>query len=447
MAFCRDSFLSPFAPESIWNTPLGSGAQFVHAHLWSTEGTAATVPLLLPPSNASCANETAHPLTRHTCAGAFGGITKAECGALGCCFSNHPCPGGKSCPWCFTQQHIVGPHDFHTDHETILHAHASDPYVAWFDQGWWGPAAKAPTRNNSNCNASAPSSNLQCHCDVAPNAPQIGVVQLPRNWTSSKTGNNGMAVLKSDNLTVFQTQPAYRCVENGALLSKREGCPQDYPANVSIRAGGIATAYGAHGGSGLSVLGGTVRLHEIAPDTPVTSIAHVIKLELWGHAYYYRGPKLGGAALQNATIANGGRTQYVWPATGSDSCSLHYSDTKNVYNGTSPHLAPGALLAIPSATPPLALATMLGRKIERALRDFGGYLVDDTAHDSGAICFEDGAEVAVARMYNFTLDTEGGEWYDDQLKIFKALHAVVNNAPDAVGGGGERRRPPLAPLC
>jgi len=441
-ATCRDRFLFPYSPASIWNTALGSDAVFVPVNLFAGPPPAAHSPRYYP-NTTTCANETAHPLTRHTCPGAFGGITQEQCEHLGCCFSKQRCPGGKPCPWCFTADHIVGPRDFHSDHETILRATAADPFVPWIDQGWWGPASEAPTRNNSNCNSSA---DLQCHCDVAPGAQTLGLVQLPARWTSDRAGNNGMAVLAADNVTVFQTQPAYRCARGGPLLSKREGCPQAYPANGSALGGGPETALGAHGGSGLSVFGGTVRVHELGPDA-AAPIAHAIKLELWGHAYYYRGPGLGGHALQPPTAANGGRTQYVWPATGSDSCSLHYADAKNVYNGSDPWVAPGALLAIPAVVPPLPLGTVLGRKIERALRDYGGYLVDDTAHDSGAICFEAGADVAVERLYNFTLDTQGGPWYDDLLRIFKALHAVANNAPGSVGGGGQRRQPPLAPLC
>jgi hypothetical protein len=49
------------------------------------------------------------------------------------------------------------------------------------------------------------------------------------------------------------------------------------------------TALGAHGGSGLSALGGVIRLHEIGPDAP--PIRHALKLELFAHQYYYGGGK------------------------------------------------------------------------------------------------------------------------------------------------------------
>ena len=80
----------------------------------------------------------------------------------------------------------------------------------------------------------------------------------------------------------------------GPLLSLSNGtvgCPQPYPLAVNISSSGPETALGAHGGSGLSAFGGTLRTHELAPGAP--PIAHALKLELFAHQYYY-----GGADLQ-----------------------------------------------------------------------------------------------------------------------------------------------------
>lgn len=41
----------------------------------------------------------------------------------------------------------------------------------------------------------------------------------------------------------------------------------------------------------------------------------------------------------------------------------------------------------------------------------------------------------------------GGALYWDLVRIFQALHAVSNNAPDAMGGGGTPRVPKLPPIC
>ena len=77
----------------------------------------------------------------------------------------------------------------------------------------------------------------------------------------------------------FQTQPALRCDPGGPMFSLTNGTgpngvggPQTYPLTVDITSSlntgvnsSLNTALGAHGGSGLSALGGVIRLHEVAP--------------------------------------------------------------------------------------------------------------------------------------------------------------------------------------
>ena len=112
-------------------------------------------------------------------------------------------------------------------------------------------------------------------------APVVGQIRLPSAWLTDQKhpSNNALSVLLPDNVTVVQTQPAYRCTEGGPLLSKAMhadgsgGCPQGYPANVSILSDGYETALGAHGGSGLSALGGVIRTHEMLPDAPPIDMA------------------------------------------------------------------------------------------------------------------------------------------------------------------------------
>ena len=56
---------------------------------------------------------------------------------------------------------------------------------------------------------------------------------------------------------------------------------------------------GAHGGSGLSSIGGSIRLGELLPGAP--PIPHALKIEL-GNWWYY-----GGSQLNPNTADNGGR--------------------------------------------------------------------------------------------------------------------------------------------
>ena len=76
-AICRDPYRFPFGSSSLWNVAIGSNAIFVPANIYLSSGPSRTgnigaeVQSLL----GSCANESSHPQTRHTCPGAFGGIT------------------------------------------------------------------------------------------------------------------------------------------------------------------------------------------------------------------------------------------------------------------------------------------------------------------------------------------------------------------------------------
>ena len=91
--------------------------------------------------------------------------------------------------------------------------------------------------------------------------------------------------------------------------------------------------------------------------------------------FYY-----GGAQLQPPTVANGQRTQYVWPATGSNAKFVNGKATA-YYTGKNKYLAPGALLAIPaSRAATVETTTPIGRKIRQAMIDYGAYIVDGAGH-------------------------------------------------------------------
>lgn len=254
---CRDRFLQPFSSQSIWNTPIGSGAAFVPAGLFD---------------------------------GVFGNST---CG-------REPCGP---------------PLSFHNDQDFIVRTTQRDPLTDWVDQGNW---------NGS-----------QNKCAVV--GKVVRQLPLPFNWTSASDGgrsaanqmnNNAMGVLLPDNRTLVQMQPAYRCSAGGPLLAvfgnQSDGCPQQFPNVTDILGEGAA---GSHGGSGLSGVGGSVRLGELLPHTgPIQHALKVTDLLLCVKSHPAIVPKVelqsrwyfGGWALQNATAANGGRVQYLWPARGSD---------------------------------------------------------------------------------------------------------------------------------
>lgn len=76
---CRDRFLEPFSSSSIWNTAIGSDAEFVSAKLYTPDG---------------------------------------------------PCGGVKKPCQVATQ--------FHNDQDFFLRATPDDPLTPWIDQGDWG---------------------------------------------------------------------------------------------------------------------------------------------------------------------------------------------------------------------------------------------------------------------------------------------------------------------
>eukprot|EP01050_Picozoa_sp_SAG11_P022095 SAG11_NODE_4085_length_2073_cov_2.103343_1_plen_456_part_00 len=428
-AGCRQPFLWPFAADSVWNTPIGSGAVYEAANIY-----------------------------------------------------NESSPTRDRAP----------PTNFHSDQDWIVQAAATDPLTKWINDAGQFPGLCAAKQSKGR-----------------PAAPPI---RFPAALVTDCVGNNNAAaVLKPDNRTLLQMQPLYRPKAGGPLIAWwHAGAPQDFPWEIDIRSGDTPTlqsALGSHGGSGLSGVGGTIRLGELLPDAP--PIAHALKIELWSGPYYFGGNGSGVPSLQNGSCAawsppyakggsdcvpSGGRNQYVWPAIGSDSGSQRGG---TLYRGSNPHLAPGALLALPpSLAASLTTTTAVGARIKQALTDYGGYIVDDTGGKAGgaALCMEPGVSTEVAKAYGPQQDfhiqkqvkpvrwhisapaiflcttialscmaaTHAGycvaaacrrlnmqetPLYADLLAIYRGLAIVTNNGPGSVGGGGTPRRPAPPPFC
>ena len=126
-------------------------------------------------------------------------------------------------------------------------------------------------------------------------------------------------------------------------------------------------------------------------------------------------------------------------------------------SGTNIHLRPGALLAIPptlSASIAANLSSSLAKRLLVALTDYGGYLDDNTASNSGAFTIEGGVLKEVAAAYGgleLSVEPSGPApetaFYLDMVRIFRGLHIVDNNSPERVGGGGTSRKPTAPPIC
>ena len=299
------------------------------------------------------------------------------------------------------------PKSFYGDEDIFpIQVSAGDPVTPWYAQGWWGnPGGTA-------------------HCNIT--GKPLPAIAFPHSATFNHWGhNNGAGIVSPDNRTVTQTQPLYRCAPGSPILSLKPDkawVGQDLVTGNGTR--------GAHGGSGLSAVGGTIRWWELQPGGP--GMRHALKLELSAAEYYFLAPNRS--------------TCYRWPATACDGYALDKNKPLH-YGGSDPLLTPGALLAIPPDASLGPNRTEPGGLIQRALRDYGGYLVDDTACNRGTFTIEYGMYPKFQAAYGFEWKQHSGDFYDDLLDAFKALQVVANTSPTSQAGGGGSDLPPPPPFC
>jgi len=95
------------------------------------------------------------------------------------------------------------------------------------------------------------------------------------NW-DGLTPNSGIAFLMPDGRTIKQTQPFARCIAG------ENGTSQYLFEDMDIYGDGY---YGAHGGSGLSAIGGALRVGELVDINQ--PIKHVLKINVFGKKNLY----------------------------------------------------------------------------------------------------------------------------------------------------------------
>jgi hypothetical protein len=239
----------------------------------------------------------------------------------------------------------------------------------------------------------------------------LDTVPVPANYVLANSGeNNSTAILRSDARTIEQNQPFTRCSASGIATALVTFSDVDiYGTDPS----------GAHGGSGLSALGGTIRYGEFT----FGKIQHPMKIELWAQQYYYC-------------------CTYHWPATTVDN-----SANSTTYGGTNPNFGPGSLLALPTTFNTNSLTTTPGKIAAQAFKDYGAYVVDDVGSNGWALSIEQGPNGRVldefSSLYGYSMDkpASGSAFMNDLVAIFQALQIVTNNSSTNIGGGGTRRQP------
>jgi hypothetical protein len=295
--------------------------------------------------------------------------------------------GAQYTPTNFQKAEWVG-----ADVEFLYKTKAEDPSRSVYVPGNWGPG--------------------RCTGTVSQ-----GKLQLPDNLivpdaTQSHTPNNPAAFLMPDGKTLVQFNPLARCNVGGSVYGWRT-------EDVSIYGDGIR---GGHGGSGLSSIGGSIRLKELTSTKP---ISHALKINLWAQKYLYYSSSVPG---------------YRWPADRADSYAAQN------YRGTNPKLVMGSLVAVPPSVTEasLNLQTPAARKIFRALQNYGAYIVDDSAGDSFDMSMELGVLEEFRATFGYDFYGTSGTFRDDYMKIIQTLNIVDNNRVDNIGGGGQPRVP-IAP--
>lgn len=250
-------------------------------------------------------------------------------------------------------------------------------------------------------------------------------VVSPTTWDGT-TPNAGLAVLMPDRRTIRQTQPFAFCDPSKGATSQYVFDQQD------IYGPGM---YGAHGGSGLSALGGAIRIGELTPTSG--AIRHALKVNLYGRKNIYYDSKTQG---------------FRWPALRADGyASENYSKDRTLEPVKACRM--GALLALPSRMnlDSLAFETQPARILAEAFQNYGAYLVDDTGWDVYAIITEWSPNGRFSEEFkknwgfSFAQSSKNTPWSRDMDRIFLNLHVVDNNNSSSIGGGGIPCLP-LAPV-
>lgn len=241
-------------------------------------------------------------------------------------------------------------------------------------------------------------------------------VYVAPGMSAPGTWNDCAALLGTDNDTVYQGQT----LELTAGGNPQFGGDADAPsATVSITGEGIT---GAHGGSGLSALGGTLTVADLTGSGP---ISHAMKVCFNGYEYY--------------SSAGAG---YQWPAISADGGYNVPADV-NYYGGSNPDVILGALLALPPfIVPSSRYSDPLVQRIATAMQCYGCYIVDNTA--SGPGVSDSIIEINYDAVSYFT---GTGTFSSDLHQMLEDLQVITSSTSSTPGGGaiGSDRFAPYAP--
>ncbi len=276
-------------------------------------------------------------------------------------------------------------------------------------------------------------------------APPLAVQQNDAGWTGADRcpgsdterfqtyAPSGFLVTEGEGMTstpVVAIQADGRSLRQGLPFAR---CTPNAPGTIAFEESG-GDLYGdglvgANGGSGLSALGGVLRLGELLP--AAAPPRHALAVHVWGRENLWQ-------AAQEQDCSR-------WPASRGDAYCLEY------YSGQEPELRMGALLALPRGNLP-ALRTLAAQKLAWTLQNYGAYVVNDAGSSTYAFNVELGPAGWVAdefrSAWGFSFETTdlSSDWARDLQALFDALAVVSDNSETNVGGAGTKLQPALPAL-
>lgn len=243
-------------------------------------------------------------------------------------------------------------------------------------------------------------------------------LRVPDNWIVPDAGSSPYGLTPNSNFAlrlpnsdmVFEGSQISRCIESGSVYLPTWMQYKNNRKYQSTKGDGLNG--GGQGASGMSALGGTIRLGELSNEA---SIRHAIKINPWAKKYCYYHETLPG---------------FVWPAFSADNYA------KSEYLGTNPQILMGTLFAIPPhiTSESVGIVTIPGKKIFFALQNYGMYFTEDAAWDTWDIIVERGVEIEFKNKFGFSMTSD--IWKNELNKLMKILAVVTNNTPNSIGGGG-----------
>jgi hypothetical protein len=255
----------------------------------------------------------------------------------------------------------------------------------------------------------------------------------------NSTYNNGAAILLADGMTILQTQPFTKCSGYAYATTMQ------VPSSITLWQYNLETGdgrLGAHGGSNLSTLGGTIRLGELRPGT---QMHHALKVNV--------------DSVTSLGLCTGNfNACFMWPAATADGYAANSGSGYGSATGnTNSAMKMGALLAIPATVniSTIGLQSVPGKMLAWTLQNYGAYIVDSRGSPGFDFSIEDGAAGSKAdefqadygfafdgRLGYMTLTSSAGQptpqaqWVSDIRLIIDYLSVVSNNSPTSIGGGG-----------